>query len=330
MTRRLLVILALGSTIGAGGIGAYSGAGAGDGADIIGATDPAQPLQPASQPASQPLSQPPLSQRRLPKSFFNNPPHFFVPQPLSQPESQPPQGAAVSHPQAGSAQPQDGAAQPLSQPPQLFLQLNSLPIKPPRDLLPQPQAGVASQPPQGAATSQPHAGSAHPPHDGVPQPLPRSLPSNPQPLASQPQVGSAHPPHAGWAQPPSQEAVPQPQPLPRSLPSSPQPLASQPQAGSHDEPHPSPQAGAPQPQASAPQAGSAQLVSQQLLFDPQPFMPSMRSSRSKPKLWLQIELPTTRVKVRIVLFIGATSPKRNLAVMFSRCFESSQHAISRH
>ncbi len=354
MTRRLLVTLALGSIIGAGGIGADSITGAAVGTDIIGADDP-QLLHPLSQPASQPLSQQLLWQPRLPKSFLSNPPHFFVPHPhpLSQPESQPrshaPQ-AGASQPQAGSAHPQAGAAsQQLSQPPQLFLQLNNLLSKPPHFLAPQPQAGVASHPPHAGA-SQPQAGSAHPPQAGAshpPQagsahphpdlPHPPSLLSSPQPLASQPQVGSAHP-QAGASQPLSQAGAPHPQagasqpqagsaqphadlPHPPSLLSSPQPLDSHPQVGSQADAHPPSQAGAPQPQAdSAPQVGSAHPESQHELCDPQPFMPSMRSKRSKPKLWLQIELPNTRVNVRIVFFIGATSPKRNLAVILFAMF----------
>jgi hypothetical protein len=38
-----------------------------------------------------------------------------------------------------------------------------------------------------------------------------------------------------------------------------------------------------------------QFVSQQLLWQPQPLEPSIRSSNSKPKLWLQVARATTTV-----------------------------------
>jgi hypothetical protein len=38
-----------------------------------------------------------------------------------------------------------------------------------------------------------------------------------------------------------------------------------------------------------------QFVSQQLLWQPQPLEPSIRSSSSKPKLWLQVAKPRTIV-----------------------------------
>jgi hypothetical protein len=45
-------------------------------------------------------------------------------------------------------------------------------------------------------------------------------------------------------------------------------------------------------------------------------IPSIRSKRSKPKEGLLIPQPITMAIVKIVRFIGATSPFRNLAVQF--------------
>lgn len=50
--------------------------------------------------------------------------------------------------------------------------------------------------------------------------------------------------------------------------------------------------------AGAAQAGAAQLgraAVQQLVWQPQPLAPSIRSSRSKPKLWVQSPKPSTIV-----------------------------------
>jgi hypothetical protein len=243
---------------------------------------------------------------------------------------------APPHPQAGASQPQAGShpqagswQQPLSQPlsqPQPLLQPNlpnSLSNSPPCFLEPQQLSH------EGA--SQPQAGSQH---DGASQPQAGSQHDG----ASQPQAGSAHP-QAG-ASHPQAGSQPLSQPLShpqlflqeKSLLSNPPCFffaqgsqqeshdgASQPQAGSqHDG---APQVGASQPQAgsahphagaSQPQAGShgesQHPVSQQLLALPQPLTPSIRSKRSKPKLWLQRLQPRTRAIVIIVRFIGATSP----------------------
>jgi hypothetical protein len=104
--------------------------------------------------------------------------------------------------------------------------------------------------------------------------------------------------------------------------SQPQAGASHPQAGSQQSATPQagashPQAGSPQIPVSHPQAGSQQEgASQHAVSQPEPphLIPSIRSSKSNPKLWLQILQPTTRAIVIIVRFIGATSPFLNLAV----------------
>jgi hypothetical protein len=46
-----------------------------------------------------------------------------------------------------------------------------------------------------------------------------------------------------------------------------------------------------------------QFVSQQLLWQPQPLEPSIRSSNSKPKLWLQVARATTIVERTMFHFI---------------------------
>lgn len=221
------------------------------------------------------------------------------PHPLLQPESQP-------------------LSQPLSQPPPNFSLPNNLVSMPP--LRPQglshPMSQVDSQPQAGSAeqphgASQPQAGSAQPlshplallnilfsrPLTRCPSSLGKQLLL--QPLShppSQPIMGAEHPQGASTPQAGSLE---QPQ------------GASTPQAGSDVQPQgaSAPQAGSDeQPQgASAPHAGS-QPESQQEAEFPQPLRPSILSSKSNPKPWLQTELATTIVKVKIVFFIGATSP----------------------
>ena len=260
MTRRLLETLALGSTTGAGGIGAAEGSW----------TWPCETPQPqASQPTSHPASQQ-LLRCKLPNSRESNPRCRLGAQQLSQvTASQPQAGAAwqgsqaTSQPQAGSgqqpgaapqgpqatSQPQAGSQTAASQQLRLWCE-NNLLSRPPR--LPQWLGGQA----QGSqAASQPQAGAAWQGSQAT----------------SQPQAGSGQQPGAA---PQGSQATSQPQP------------------GSHGGGHP---------------------ISQQLEALPHPRMPSMRSNRSKPKLWLQTELASTMVKVSKVRFIGATSPYHAIA-----------------
>jgi hypothetical protein len=53
--------------------------------------------------------------------------------------------------------------------------------------------------------------------------------------------------------------------------------------------------------------GLQQLVVQQFVSQPQPFEPSIRSSRLLPKLWLQSPRPSTRVPIIILIFIDHVS-----------------------
>ena len=150
-----------------------------------------------------------------------------------------------------------------------------------QDLASQPQAGAASQPAFPPAASQPHAGAA---------------------AASQPHAGAA-------SQPLSQPHLGFLQQLPKFKFKSglrqqdfflQQLFASQPQAGAASQPPPAasqPQAGA---AASQPQAGFA---SQQEVSQPHPLIPSIRSSNSKPKLWVLIAMPSTNDPIRMFHFI---------------------------
>ena len=207
MTRRLLVMRALGSTTGAG-IGAacmrgsHSPTSAGASQPQAGSHPHAGSQQAAdSQPqAGSQLSQP-VSFLQHANNFDRRQVLFYAPQPESQPLSQ----AATSQPQAGASQPQAGSqplSQPLSQPPQRPFLPNSFDNRPPQcDESPQaesqplsqaatsqPQAG-ASQPQTGsqqAADSQPQAGASHPQAGSQ-----LAADSQPQAGASHPQAGSA-------------------------------------------------------------------------------------------------------------------------------------------
>jgi hypothetical protein len=121
------------------------------------------------------------------------------------------------------------------------------------------------------ATSQPQAGSQIEPQG-----------------SSQPQTGSQIEPQ-GSSQPQAGSQI-EPQEL------------SRPQVGSQTEPQ-----GSSQPQAGSqiePQgAGSQTTVSQQVLSQPLPFRPSIRSSKSKPKLWEQKLIPKTMTPTKIVRFM---------------------------
>src|SRR6056297_3294397 len=107
MTRRVREMLALGSTIGAGGIGvasSYTGASMGAAYGATGVAHPQPELQ-VSQPVSQAVLF--LDKQQLPNSLLSRPPL----DPLSQQAVSQPAGSqqAVSQPQAGSQQ--TGASQ---------------------------------------------------------------------------------------------------------------------------------------------------------------------------------------------------------------------------
>ncbi|MEO9593725.1 hypothetical protein [Rhodopirellula bahusiensis] len=239
-------------------------------------------------------------QPRLPKSFFSKPPLPTLQQPLSHPLSQqvgsqeatsqpqagsqadPQPQSATSQPQAGSQAISQGASQQLLQP----LPPNNLLSKPPLPMLHPLSQHEGSQ----EAISQPQAGSQAVSHAGA----------QPQSAISQPQVGSAQ-----LLQPPNKPPFSKPQPE-----SQPPQGASQPQSGSQAGAHPQSLSQPPQG-ASKPQVGSQTGASQQAVELPQPFMPSMRSSKSKPKPCVQTELATTIVNVKIVRFIGDYSPSRD-------------------
>ncbi|KLU07148.1 hypothetical protein RISK_000949 [Rhodopirellula islandica] len=224
-----------------------------------------------------------LLQPRLPKSFFSRPPLPMLQQPLSHPLSQQVGSQeAISQPQAGSQATSQGASQQLLQP----LPLNNLLSKPPLPMLHPLSQHEGSQ----EATSQPQAGSQATSQAGA----------QPQSATSQPQVGSAQ-----LLQPPNSLPFSKPQPE-----SQPPQGASQPQSGSQTGAHPQSLSQPPQG-ASKPQVGSQAGASQQAVELPQPFMPSIRSSRSKPKPCVQTELATTIVNVKIVRFIGDYSPSRD-------------------
>lgn len=210
-------------------------------------------------------------------------------------------GAAGSQPQAGSSQPQAGspASSPASHESQLLsLQdENSFARRPPH-LGPEAASHASSHP--SAAGSQPQAGSSSPASSQLlsqPSSIGNNLESSPPQLFA-----------AGESHPGSQ---------PSAAGSHPQTGSSQPHAGSSEA------AGASQPQAgsSQPQAGSASLpasaASQATVSQLEPHLiPSIRSKRSKPNDGLLIPQPITKAIVKIVRFIGATSPFRNLAGLF--------------
>jgi hypothetical protein len=238
-----------------------------------------QLLQPQaeSQATSQPLSQPFL--HFLPNSFCSKPPLAGLQATTSQPQvGAGSQHAETSHPQAGS----QAGAQPMSQ-------LLSQPLLPWQPFPPNKRsnrpffAGLqqeTSQPQAGSqagaqAVSQPQAGS-QPVEQGASQPQAGSQ-TDPQ-GASHPQTGS----QAG-AQPVEQGA-------------------SQPHAGSQLVAQGSshPQAGS---QVTPQGAASQTTVSQQVLSHPLPLRPSIRSSKSKPKLWEHMLVPRTMTPTRIVRFM---------------------------
>jgi hypothetical protein len=166
----------------------------------------------------------------------------------------------------------------------------------------QPQLGAAAQ--VGAAAAQ----------AGAPQPLLQPLL---QPL-QQPRSRQRSPQHLRWPRMP-QRFNPQQRFLQQLLP---QPLLQQAWPAPHDgsAPHAGPEgaahvgpagaahvgAGAAQAGAGAAQAGAPQLglaAVQQLVWQPQPLAPSIRSSRSKPKLWVQSPKPSTIVPKIMFHFI---------------------------
>jgi hypothetical protein len=166
-------------------------------------------------------------------------------------------------------------SQPISQQLLFFLQHDRLPNsllnRPPDFLLQQPlsQEGASQQVGSQQVLSHPQAGSQQAGSQQV----------GSQQVLSHPQAGS--------------QLDAQPQAGPQA--------DSQPQAGS--------QLVDSQQVLSHPQAGSQQEgASQHELELPQPFIPSIRSSRSKPKLWLQTELAKTIVNVRIVRFMEINLP----------------------
>ena len=312
MTRRLLFRYALGSTTGAGGIGAAeAAAGAGAGA-LVDVPQLLHELQPVSQPVSQ--------QDFLAKSFDKSP--FFLPQPLSHPQgsqaliSHPQVGAALQGSQAFTSQPQVGAApqpQPVSQQVShplptlrtLHATLRSMSIlafstRPnssksglrrglqhvshvagPQLFISQPQLGAAPQGSQ-ALTSQPQDG-------------PFSLPNRPQPFFAHGSQAFTSQPQLGAALQGSQALTSHPQDGPFSLLSKPQPFLAH---GS-------------QAFTSQPQLGSAaQPVSQHELSQPLPFRPSMRSNSPPPKDGVHRLAPSIRDPINMFHFIESQLPKR--------------------
>lgn len=200
--------------------------------------------------------------------------------------------AGSSHPQAGSSQPQAGSPEssPASQASseQLAKSLASNP--------PHLGAGAESQ-----ASSQPSPAGSHPQAGSSSAPVSQLL-SHP---LIEGNIFDRRPPHffaAGESHP-------------SAAGSHPHTGSSQPQAGSSEPPGAShPQAGSSQPQAgSSPSAAASQAAVSQL--EPH-LIPSMRSKRSKPNDGLLIPQPITMAIVKIVRFIGATSPFLNLAVRF--------------
>ncbi|MFO0943791.1 MAG: hypothetical protein U0930_23900 [Pirellulales bacterium] len=276
MTRRLLFRYALGSTTGAGGIGAaLAAAGAGAGAGVA---EPPQLLHPLVQPVSQQVSQ----QDFLANIFDRRP--RFLPQPLSQPQGS---QALISHPQDGVLQllqalishPQVGAApQPLPQP--LSQQL-SQPLPMFRTLLATLRSMFIL-----ACSTRPSSSSK-----GLRrgwQQLSQVAGPQPQAFISQPQLGAA------LAQG-SQALISHPQDGPFNLPSKPQPFFAH---GS-------------QALISHPQLGAAaQPLSQHALSHPQPFRPSIRSNNPWPKDGVHRLAPSIRDPINMFHFIESQLPKR--------------------
>jgi hypothetical protein len=189
---------------------------------------------------------------------------------------------------------------------QHFLQLNSrsirqglqhLVLQP--QLLPQPllQAGAMSAPQAGAegaaqvgAAGAAQAGAAQ---AGAPQPVLQPLLQH---LGLQQRLPS-RPPRFNPQHFFLQQLLPQPLLQPAPAPQE----GSAPQAGADGAAHVGPAgaahvgaAGAAQlGAAGAEQAGAAQLGLQQLVWQPQPLAPSIRSSKSKPKLCVQSPKPST-------------------------------------
>jgi hypothetical protein len=123
----------------------------------------------------------------------------------------------------------------------------------------------------------------------------------PLPAFAQHEAGPALPQHeAGAAQVASQHDEPQHLGLQqRERLNKPQPLLQQPEDWQHElgaaqvasqQPLPAPQPGAAEQQLGA---ASQHLVSQQLLVQPQPLAPSMRSRRSKLNPWVQVAIAST-------------------------------------
>jgi len=115
-------------------------------------------------------------------------------------------------------------------------------------------------------------------------------------VASQPPLPALPQHEAGAAQVASQQDGLQQ----RERLSKPQPLLQQPDEAQHElgaaqvasqQPLPAPQPGAAEQQLGA---ASQHLVSQQLLVQPQPLAPSMRSRRSKLNPWVQVAMASTK------------------------------------
>jgi len=201
---------------------------------------------------------------------------------------------------------------------------------PPQLVHPPPQLLIASQQAVSQPLSQPS-----PPNNFANRPpfLGEQLGASQQLVTSQPQAGSQLTAQ-GTSQPLSQHDFPPNNLSNKPFLGAPQVAISQPQAGSQTEPQGAskPQTGsqtgpqgASHPQAgsqtgpqgaaqgaSSPQVGSQPTlqgatsqttVSQQVLSHPLPLRPSIRSSKSKPKLWEQKLVPRTMTPTRIVRFM---------------------------
>ncbi len=197
MTRRLLFKYALGSTTGAGGIGAAeAAAGAGAGA-LVDVPQLLHELQPVSQPVSQ--------QDFLAKSFDKSP--FFLPQPQSHPQGS---QALISHPQVGAlhgsqaftSQPQVGAApqpQPVSQQlSQPLPMLRTLQAMLRRALSTRPNSSIS-----GLRRGLQHVSHVAGPQLFISQPQLGAAPQGSHALTSQPQDGpfsllNSHNPSCAW------------------------------------------------------------------------------------------------------------------------------------
>jgi hypothetical protein len=139
---------------------------------------------------------------------------------------------------------------------------------------------------------------------GAPQPLL-------QPLSQQRVLQQIREPSIPRRFKPQQRFWQQPvlQPLLQAGPAAPH-AGSAPQAGAEGAAHVgaagAAHVGAGAAQAGAAQAGAPQLglaAVQQLVWQPQPLAPSIRSSRSKPKLWVQSPKPSTIVPKIMFHFI---------------------------